>query len=71
MSLQRKTLRSTGMLRPYGMGNDPNDKLTVTQISSAAMSSIGVPTSKLRVKKQTFFVGGSELEIVANISVVT
>lgn len=71
MSLQRKTLRSTGMLRPYGMGNDPNDKLTVTQISSAAMSSIGVPASKLRVKKQTFFVGGSELEIVANISVVT
>lgn len=71
MSLQRKTLRSTGMLRPYGMGNDPNDKLTVTQISSAAMSSIGVPTSKLRVKKQTFFIDGSELEIVANISVVT
>lgn len=71
MPLQRKTLRTTGMLRPYGMGNDPNDKLTVTQISSAAISSIGLPTTTLRVKKQTFFVGGSELEIVTDISVVT
>lgn len=73
MSLQKHKLRQKGMLRPYGgTGNDPNDRYTVTQLSSAAaLSSIGVPTSKLLVKKETFFIGGAEKEFVIDVSAVT
>jgi len=71
MSLSKRTLRASGQLRPYRMGNDLNDKNTVTQISSAAMSALTLPTSKFRVKKQTFFIGGAEHEFVMDISVVT
>lgn len=71
MALQKHKLRAKGMLRPYGgTGNDPWDKYTVTQISSAAISSIALPASKFFLKKETFFIGGAEREFLIDVSCV-
>lgn len=66
MSLKQKRLSNA-----YKGSGNYRDKHTVAQLSSAALSSIGLPTSKFLVEKQTFEIGGVEYELVTDISVVT
>lgn len=66
MSLAQKRLSNA-----YKGSGGYRDKFTVAQLSSAAMSTLPKPTSKFRVEKQTFEIGGTEYEIVTDISTIS
>lgn len=47
------------------------DLITVTQISTAAMSVLQIPDAEFHIKKQTFEIGGTEYEFVIDISTLS
>lgn len=66
MSLAEKRLSNA-----YKGACNYRDKYTTAHVSAAAMSSLGLPTSKFLVEKTTLLIANAEFEIVTDISVVT
>lgn len=66
MSLEEKRLSNA-----YKGALNYRDKYTTVQVSSAAMSALTLPNTKFLVEKTTLKIGGTEYEVVTDVSVVT
>lgn len=66
MSLEEKRLSNA-----YKGACNYRDKYTTAQVTSAAMSALTLPNTKLLVEKTTLKIGGTEYEVVTDLSVVT
>lgn len=61
-------IREKEILNAYKATGNYKDTFTVTHISSAAMSALSAPLATLKIKRQTFEIGGTQYKFVMDIA---